>query len=260
MNWQIFFSTFLLIFLAELGDKTQLAVMAQSAGSSSRWMGFMAGSLALILSTAVGVLAGGALRRFVPDLSVIRVCGGVMFLVFGAIMLLDVVLRREEKPVAEEVSVPVDWMSRHVIQHAAVFEEIAAERFRKLATAEKDPEKRRLFAWLAEEESSHLKAMKAGLLVADTEDHISVTEAMAGEMPPIEKMIVAEGEKEPGSKGDLLELIAGEEAQVQFYEALANHCKIPRLKETFHALAGSERLHVNKLRALLEKDYYGRVD
>ena len=260
MNWQIFFSTFILIFLAELGDKTQLAVMAQSAGASSKWTVFIAGSIALVLSTAVGVLAGGLLRRFVQDMSVIRICGGVMFLVFGAFMLIDGIRNKKDTSASTEVSAKDSWMSRHVIQHAAVFEEAAAAKYRKLATRELDKEKRDLYEWLAKEESSHLNAMKAGLLVSGEEDHIPMTEDIVGDMPPIKTMLISEVDKDRSSREEVMDAIEGELAQVQFYEALAKHCKIPRLKETFHALAGAEQLHVEKLRAVLGRDSYGRVD
>ena len=112
MNWQIFFSTFLLIFLAELGDKTQLAVMAQSAGTSSKWIVFAAGSLALILSTAIGVLAGGLISRFVPDMRVVKLCGGAMFLIFGSLMLLDGC--RKKGPEPESISKAAHVEKRHL--------------------------------------------------------------------------------------------------------------------------------------------------
>ena len=260
MNWQVFFSTFLLIFLAELGDKTQLAVMAQSAGSTGRGTVFIAGSLALILSTAVGVLAGGLLRKFVPDLTVIRVCGGIMFLVFGTVMLVDVVRRKSDNPTVEDHATPNDWMSRHVIQHAAVFEEAAALHYRELAAKEKDQRKRNLYEWLAAEELSHMDAMKAGLLVAGAEQHIHMTEAMVDDMPPFKDMVMNCAGGDNDSTVELQHAIAAEETQVRFYEALAEHCKISRLKETFYALARAEELHAQKLRAVLDGGCYGRLD
>lgn len=87
MNWALFLSTFALIFLAELGDKTQLALMSQSATSADRWTIFCAGVTALTLTTALGVLAGDLIRRFAPDERYIRLAGGVLFLIFGALMV-----------------------------------------------------------------------------------------------------------------------------------------------------------------------------
>ena len=88
MNWKIFISTFLLIFLAELGDKTQLAVMLQSA-VHGRSTVFIAASLALVLSTLLGVFLGGVLSRLVSE-RVIHGVGGALFIVFGIVMLYTV--------------------------------------------------------------------------------------------------------------------------------------------------------------------------
>ncbi len=85
MSWKIFCSTFALIFLAELGDKTQLAVMLQSA-VHGRGVVFWAASIALVLSTLLGVLVGGLLSRMASE-RVIHAAGGVLFLVFGAMLL-----------------------------------------------------------------------------------------------------------------------------------------------------------------------------
>ena len=85
MSWKIFMATFWLIFLAELGDKTQLAVMLQSA-VHGKWIVFLAASLALVLSTLLGVCLGGVISKMVSE-RVIHALGGVLFLAFGAMML-----------------------------------------------------------------------------------------------------------------------------------------------------------------------------
>lgn len=58
MDWNVFLSTFGLIFLAELGDKTQLAVIAQVCRYSRPWAVFLGASLAIAGVTALGVVAG----------------------------------------------------------------------------------------------------------------------------------------------------------------------------------------------------------
>lgn len=88
MGWQIFMSTFWLVFLAELGDKTQLAVMLQSA-VHGRSIVFVAASFALVLSTLLGVFLGGLLSKLVSE-RVIHGVGGVLFIVFGVLMLYSV--------------------------------------------------------------------------------------------------------------------------------------------------------------------------
>ncbi len=87
MDWRLFFSTFGLIFLAELGDKTQLATLALAAEGDSRMSVFLASAAALITTSAIAVLVGGALARIVPAIWISRIAG-VGFLFMGALLLL----------------------------------------------------------------------------------------------------------------------------------------------------------------------------
>ncbi len=88
MDWRILASTFGLIFLAELGDKTQLAAIAMAAESKSPWAVFIGAVLALALVTLIGVAIGGTLTRFIPA-NYIRKGAGVLFVLVGAFMLLS---------------------------------------------------------------------------------------------------------------------------------------------------------------------------
>jgi putative Ca2+/H+ antiporter (TMEM165/GDT1 family) len=87
MSWKIFMATFWLVFIAELGDKTQLAVMAQSA-THGRAIVFWAASAALVCSVVLGVFVGGLLTKIVSE-RVLNAVGGVMFLIFGSWMLFS---------------------------------------------------------------------------------------------------------------------------------------------------------------------------
>lgn len=86
MNWALFWSTFGLVFLAELGDKTQLTVMAQSAATKAPFTIFFAGAAALVAASAAGALAGSVLSRFLSP-RLLNLLGGMLFLVLGGIML-----------------------------------------------------------------------------------------------------------------------------------------------------------------------------
>jgi len=86
VDWKLFASTFTAIFLAEMGDKTQLATLSLAAGSS-RWVVFAASASALVATSAVAVLAGEAVARSVPLLWVKR-AAGLAFLAMGAWMLV----------------------------------------------------------------------------------------------------------------------------------------------------------------------------
>jgi putative Ca2+/H+ antiporter (TMEM165/GDT1 family) len=87
MDYKIFLSTFGAIFLAELGDKTQLAALALSSGSRSKWTVFVAAALALVATTAIAVLAGDLVSKHVSPIW-IRRCAGAAFVFMGAWFLL----------------------------------------------------------------------------------------------------------------------------------------------------------------------------
>jgi putative Ca2+/H+ antiporter (TMEM165/GDT1 family) len=87
MDWKLLFSTFTLVFLAELGDKTQLATLSLAASGSSRMAVFLGSAAALILTSGIAVLLGGAVARVVPEVWIHRVAG-VGFIIMGAIFLL----------------------------------------------------------------------------------------------------------------------------------------------------------------------------
>ncbi|MGB7603988.1 MAG: TMEM165/GDT1 family protein [Lutisporaceae bacterium] len=80
------FYTFFLVFIAELGDKTQLATMLLSAKSKSIVPVFIGASLALVCSSAMGVFAGTYLAKYVPP-HYIQNTAGVLFLLMGALIL-----------------------------------------------------------------------------------------------------------------------------------------------------------------------------
>ena len=87
MDWKLLASSFSLIFLAELGDKTQLATLALAAGGRSRLTIFIGAALALVATSAIAVLAGEAVARVVPELWIKR-AAGMGFLVLGTLFLL----------------------------------------------------------------------------------------------------------------------------------------------------------------------------
>ena len=83
MDLRFFFSTFVTIFLAEIGDKTQLTAMSLTAGGASKLATFVACSLALVCSTAMAVTLGEWLTQYVPLLWLKR-GAATGFLLMGA--------------------------------------------------------------------------------------------------------------------------------------------------------------------------------
>jgi putative Ca2+/H+ antiporter (TMEM165/GDT1 family) len=87
MDWKLLDSTFAAIFVAELGDKTQLAALSFSAGSASKWTVFAGSALALVASSAIAVAGGEAVSRFVSPIWLRRIAG-VVFVAMGILFLV----------------------------------------------------------------------------------------------------------------------------------------------------------------------------
>jgi Ca2+/H+ antiporter, TMEM165/GDT1 family len=88
MDWRVLITTFGVIFLAEMGDKTQLAAMTMSAESKKPWAVFIGASLALTAVSALGVLVGAAVGNYIPIIWVKRVAA-VAFIVIGVLILFE---------------------------------------------------------------------------------------------------------------------------------------------------------------------------
>ena len=87
MDWRVMLTTFGVIFLAEMGDKTQLAAMTMAAQTKRPWEVFIAASLALVAVSAIGVIVGGVVSQYVP-LEWVRRVAAVLFILIGALMLI----------------------------------------------------------------------------------------------------------------------------------------------------------------------------
>jgi putative Ca2+/H+ antiporter (TMEM165/GDT1 family) len=81
-------STFAVVFLAELGDKTQLATMVLSAKSdpSGRWGVLIGAALALVSTTIIGVLAGGIVGKIMPE-RVLKYISGAAMIIMGVLLV-----------------------------------------------------------------------------------------------------------------------------------------------------------------------------
>lgn len=66
IDWQLLGLTFITVFLAEIGDKSQLAAIALGGSSKSPIAVFFGSVTALITTSLIGVLAGGAAAQFIP--------------------------------------------------------------------------------------------------------------------------------------------------------------------------------------------------
>jgi len=66
MNWELLTVTFITVFVAEIGDKSQLAAIALSGSSKSPRAVFLGSVVALILASFLGVIVGAGIGEFLP--------------------------------------------------------------------------------------------------------------------------------------------------------------------------------------------------
>ncbi|OGT32931.1 MAG: hypothetical protein A2W28_01385 [Gammaproteobacteria bacterium RBG_16_51_14] len=83
MDLKILFTVFTVVFLAELGDKTQLATMLFAADKEvSKLTVFFGAALALIVASAIGVAAGSVISEYISEKQ-LHYIAGLGFIVIG---------------------------------------------------------------------------------------------------------------------------------------------------------------------------------
>ena len=88
MELKVFFTVFAAVFIAELGDKTQLATMLFAADKEvSKWTVFLGASAALLVATAIGVIAGALLSEYINE-KYLNYLAGAGFILIGAFTLV----------------------------------------------------------------------------------------------------------------------------------------------------------------------------
>ena len=87
MDFKTLLKTFGMIFLAELGDKTQIATFALAAETESRPAVFLGAASALVLTSFLAVVFGSMASRLVPA-NYVRIGAAVLFIALGFWMLL----------------------------------------------------------------------------------------------------------------------------------------------------------------------------
>jgi putative Ca2+/H+ antiporter (TMEM165/GDT1 family) len=100
MDWNLLGISFITVFLSELGDKSQLAAIALSGKSQSPHAVFLGTASALLLTSLIGVLAGGAMAEFLPT----RLLKGVAAVGFGILAIKLLFFQEQEKNDKEQIS------------------------------------------------------------------------------------------------------------------------------------------------------------
>ncbi len=84
----LLFTTFFTIFLAEMGDKTQLTTITLSSTTNKPLAVFIGSSIALILATLLGALAGGSIANLIPAFF-LKMLSGIVFLIIGIKLIVQ---------------------------------------------------------------------------------------------------------------------------------------------------------------------------
>ena len=93
----LFITTFTTVFLAELGDKTQLATFAMSGSSKRPIAVFLGSASALVLACVLAVLAGGSISSVIPG-DYLKILAGLGFVFIGLRLLWPLTKKLEDSP------------------------------------------------------------------------------------------------------------------------------------------------------------------
>lgn len=264
MNVKVLFASFALVFLAELGDKTQLTALAFSASTRSPWAVFFGTSLALITTTALAVIFGEMLSRVLPE-RVLHIGSGVMFVLVGLVLLVN---EARKAPAAEPKSEPVEavaaepvagFLSKLVLREAILFEEEMVEELLETAKACNDAALRSALEDVAREDQVHIASLKkvsTGLVPADDRTMLpDATQTKADPPPPVADVLAAIKEIEArGEENPLHKTIRKQEAIAEFYISLARMAHLHDTRDTLRWLAMEEIRHAQHLCTLVNHD------
>jgi Ca2+/H+ antiporter, TMEM165/GDT1 family len=242
MDLRLFLSTFALIFLAELGDKTQLAAFAASASARSPWTVFAGAATALVLSSLIAVLVGSTIHRFIPA-SYLKIGAGILFIGFGGLLLWNALKPQHEKAAVVAPAKPT-VLARFILTLAADFEKSTSADYAAMARATAEPTLKNLFLSLADEEKDHLARVRRL-------DDIHGTVSISTRFEPLDAM-TPDATAIDKDRASVLKAAAGHElATGMFYERLAEAVPIAGARSALRELAKEERSHAERLEQFL---------
>lgn len=263
-------ASFVTIFLAELGDKTQLAALSFSTNTRSPWSVFIGTSLALVCTTALAVVFGDLLTRVVPP-RVLQIASATMFVLIGLWLLVHAAWKTPEPqaappsaPITQSPSAGGKLLLGLIMHQARAFEEDTARLFREIAADLPAGAVREKLEQLAEEELRHADTL--GRLTGDRA--IADAPATGADLAAVECLpLQAQAARPPAAaplsdkekcaiasqqfEAPLQRAIQAEEHAAEYYLALARLSAIHTARDAFRWLAMEEIRHAQELCALV---------
>ena len=242
MDLKLIVSTFFVIFLAELGDKTQFAAMAASAGSNKPISILIGAVLALAVSSIIAVAAGALIGNLIP-IRYIKIAAGVLFIIFGLLYIRESFIIEKPQPETHSVKSGV-FLGESISKAAQAFEE---EELNMLVTAgEKitEPDCRAVIDELIKEEERHLNTLRD-----ITYEETAYSPEEFAEHQILNETFACSDEDD----ATLSEICRREEAMADFYRIMAEKTVIASAKAALQHLHLEEKEHADRIRKLLKK-------
>ncbi len=260
MNIKVLLASFVVVFLAELGDKTQLTALAFSSQSRSPWAVFIGTSLALVCATALAVAFGEVLGRHVPA-RLLHLCSAVMFVLIGLVLLVNLARGTSAGPEADvspeeqgQSGMGVEGaVSAFVGRQAVAFEEdMLALVEQTTATVAPGPIQQ-VLQRIAGRHREHIRAI-TGLGETIGEAGLKTLDAELARAAP--GAIVADYARSANMDAEnaLITIMRRQEALAQFYIALGRMISLHGAKDTLRGLAMEEIRLANELCSLVNHD------
>ncbi|MGI5924093.1 MAG: TMEM165/GDT1 family protein [Lentisphaeria bacterium] len=244
MDWKTLLLSFSIVFLAELGDKTQLTALALTTSrGGGTWAVFIGASLALVSTTALAVLCGSFLARFLPE-RYLHLGSAVLFIVMGVALLVSMVWKSTAKTAESAPSAAAAVVGKAaqrpslreglLIRRLAAFERRLAADIDKQIARMPDCACREALATMATAHRDHRQAVVAMREQARLEEPASEQAGQISTM--VDKLRQCTDKiQEP-----LEAIIRKQEAAAEFYVAMAQLVSQHQLRDELRRLAGEE--------------------
>lgn len=272
MNIKIMLASFVTIFLAELGDKTQLAALSFATNTRAPWSVFIGTSVALVCTTALAVVFGDAVTRYVPERA-LQIGSATMFVLIGLYLLVNVACRGQGKAaegaagaaVIAPVSVGSGMVCELIFSQARVFEEDSARLYEELSAVMPSGAARRRLEQLAQEERQHADALRT-LTARHGDAAITGAQLAESEVQPLRDSVrtppaaapLSAAEQAQAAQASIDEpvqrAIRAEERAAEYYLALARLANLHPVRDAFRWLAMEELRHAQELCSLINHD------